>query len=127
MRDTDLCACVCWDTPLVSAGTGYRNKGPRVSSGESQESGRPGFVHLLDAEGSALNSLRDAYDHVFVLLALATVYQLSGEARVREEIESLIAFFDAHLRSPQGRFIEDGIAFRCSRKLFGAGVCVRSV
>jgi mannose-6-phosphate isomerase len=50
--------------------------------------------------------LRDAYDHVFVLLSLATVYQLSGEARVREELESLIAFFDAHLRSPQGRFIE---------------------
>jgi mannose/cellobiose epimerase-like protein (N-acyl-D-glucosamine 2-epimerase family) len=54
----------------------------------------------------ALNSLRDAYDHAFVLLALATVYRLSGEARIREETESLIAFLDARLRPPQGGFIE---------------------
>jgi len=68
--------------------------------------GRPGFVHLLDPDGSTLNAMRDAYDHTFVLLALSTVYQLSRDAQVRDEIESLLAVIDRGLRSPHGGFIE---------------------
>jgi mannose/cellobiose epimerase-like protein (N-acyl-D-glucosamine 2-epimerase family) len=68
--------------------------------------GRPGYVHLLDPDGSVLNPLRDTYDHAFILLALATAYELSGEARIREEMDSLVAFLDAGLRSPHGGFIE---------------------
>jgi mannose/cellobiose epimerase-like protein (N-acyl-D-glucosamine 2-epimerase family) len=68
--------------------------------------GRAGFVHLLDPDGKILNPLRDAYDHAFVLLALTTVYELSGDGRVREEMDSLVAFLDAGLRSPHGGFIE---------------------
>jgi hypothetical protein len=48
----------------------------------------------------------DAYDHAFILLALATVYQLTRDAPVRDEIESLPAFLHNHLRSPHGGFIE---------------------
>jgi mannose/cellobiose epimerase-like protein (N-acyl-D-glucosamine 2-epimerase family) len=76
-----------------------------LAKGKSPD-GRPGFVHLLDASGSTVNPLRDAYDHAFILLALATVYQMSGDARIREEIEELTAFLDAHLRSPHGGFLE---------------------
>jgi mannose/cellobiose epimerase-like protein (N-acyl-D-glucosamine 2-epimerase family) len=68
--------------------------------------GRPGFVHLLDSDGSTMNAMRDSYDHAFVLLALSTVFQLSGDAQVRNEIESLLAFIDRDLRSPNGGFIE---------------------
>lgn len=68
--------------------------------------GRPGFVHLLDPNGATLNALRDAYDHAFVLLALATVYQLTGDAQVRGEIERVIGFLDTGLRSPHGGFAE---------------------
>jgi len=68
--------------------------------------GRPGFVHLLGPDGSTMNALRDAYDHAFVLLALSTLYQLSGDAQVRHEIDSLLAFIDRDLRSPHGGFIE---------------------
>jgi mannose/cellobiose epimerase-like protein (N-acyl-D-glucosamine 2-epimerase family) len=68
--------------------------------------GRPGFVHLLDRGGSTLNALRDTYDHAFILLALSTVYQLTGDAQVRGEIESLMGFLDADLRSPHGGFVE---------------------
>jgi mannose/cellobiose epimerase-like protein (N-acyl-D-glucosamine 2-epimerase family) len=68
--------------------------------------GRPGFVHLLDRDGNVLNPLRDAYDHAFVLLALATLYEVSGDAQVRAEMESLVAFLDAGLRSPHGGFVE---------------------
>src|SRR5205085_819149 len=49
--------------------------------------GRPGFVHLLDPTGAVVNSSRDTYDHAFVLLAFATVYQLSGDAQVGDEIK----------------------------------------
>src|SRR5882672_5721697 len=56
--------------------------------------GRPGFVHLLDPDGSTMNATRDSYDHAFVLLALSTVYRLSHDAQVREEVESLLAFID---------------------------------
>ena len=68
--------------------------------------GRPGFVHLLDPDGSTMNATRDTYDHAFLLLALSTVYQLSSDAQVRDEIESLLAFIDRDLRSPHGGFIE---------------------
>jgi mannose/cellobiose epimerase-like protein (N-acyl-D-glucosamine 2-epimerase family) len=68
--------------------------------------GRPGFVHLIDQTGSTVNALRDAYDHAFILLALATVYQLTRDALVGDEIESLLAFLDNQLRSPHGGFIE---------------------
>ena len=68
--------------------------------------GRPGFVHVLAPDGSVLNPLRDTYDHAFVLLALAALYQLDGDAQVRAEIDSLIAFFDRELRSPDGGYVE---------------------
>jgi mannose-6-phosphate isomerase len=68
--------------------------------------GRPGFIHLLGWDGSTLNATRDTYDHAFVLLALSTVYQLSKDAQVRDEIESLLAFIDRDLRSPHGGFLE---------------------
>ena len=68
--------------------------------------GRPGFVHLLGPDGSTINAMRDTYDHAFVLLALSTVYQLSNDAQVQGEIESLLAFIDRDLRSPHGGFIE---------------------
>jgi mannose/cellobiose epimerase-like protein (N-acyl-D-glucosamine 2-epimerase family) len=67
---------------------------------------RPGFVHLLNPDGSVSNSLRDSYDQAFVLLALAAVYQLSRDAQVRVELDSLTTFIDHDLRSPHGGFLE---------------------
>jgi mannose/cellobiose epimerase-like protein (N-acyl-D-glucosamine 2-epimerase family) len=68
--------------------------------------GRPGFVHLLDPDGTTLNFARDTYDHAFVLLALSTAYQLNHDAQIRSEIESMCAFLDRALRSPHGGFTE---------------------
>jgi mannose/cellobiose epimerase-like protein (N-acyl-D-glucosamine 2-epimerase family) len=68
--------------------------------------GRPGFVHLLDPDGSTMNATRDMYDHAFVLLALSTVYRLSHDAQVLGEIKSLLNFLDVDLRSPHGGFVE---------------------
>jgi mannose/cellobiose epimerase-like protein (N-acyl-D-glucosamine 2-epimerase family) len=68
--------------------------------------GHPGFVHLLSPDGSAIDSARDTYDHAFVLLALATLYQLTNDAQLLQEIASLLGFLDSSLRSPHGGFVE---------------------
>jgi mannose-6-phosphate isomerase len=68
--------------------------------------GRPGYVHRLTPEGGILDPLRDTYDHAFVLLALSTVYGLERDAQVRAEIDALLTFLDAQLRSPHGGFLE---------------------
>lgn len=68
--------------------------------------GSPGFVYSLTPEGSVLDPLRDTYAHSFVLLALATVYGLDQDAQIRAEIDALLAFLDAQLRSPHGGFQE---------------------
>jgi mannose/cellobiose epimerase-like protein (N-acyl-D-glucosamine 2-epimerase family) len=68
--------------------------------------GHPGFVHILAPDGTVLNHLRDAYDHAFVLLALASAYTLDRDAQIRKEIDTLITFLDTKLRSPHGGFLE---------------------
>lgn len=65
-----------------------------------------GFVHLLNANGSVADARRDTYDHAFVLLALANVYQLGQDAQVRAEIDATLRFIDQHLRSAHGGFVE---------------------
>ena len=64
--------------------------------------GRPGYVHTLTPEGAVRDARRDTYDHAFILLALATVYALDRDAQVRAEIDTLLSFIDAGLRSPHG-------------------------
>jgi mannose/cellobiose epimerase-like protein (N-acyl-D-glucosamine 2-epimerase family) len=76
-----------------------------LAKGKSPD-GHAGFVHLLGPDGSVRDPTRDTYDHAFVLLALSTVYQLSRDAQVRAELDSLMVFVDRELRSPQGGFIE---------------------
>ncbi|MET4279149.1 MULTISPECIES: AGE family epimerase/isomerase [unclassified Bradyrhizobium] len=64
--------------------------------------GRPGYVHRLTPEGAVLDGRRDAYDHAFILFALAAAYALDQDAQIRTEIDALLAFLDGHLRSPHG-------------------------
>lgn len=64
--------------------------------------GKPGYVHRLTPDGAVLDDRRDAYDHAFILFALATVYALDQDAQIRAEIDALLAFLDGHLRSPHG-------------------------
>lgn len=68
--------------------------------------GFPGFGHILARDGSLSNGLRDAYDHAFVLLALAAVYQLTNDSQVRAEIDATLVFLDNHLRSAHGGYRE---------------------
>ncbi len=68
--------------------------------------GAPGFIHLLSPDGAPQDLRRDAYDHAFVLLALASVYRLTGDAQVKGEIDDALGFLDEHLGSPHGGFHE---------------------
>lgn len=77
--------------------------------------GRPGFVHRLTPEGTVLDGRRDAYDHAFILLALATLYALDQDAQVRAEIDALLAFLDGHLRSPHGG-VHEGLPVSLPRR-----------
>jgi mannose-6-phosphate isomerase len=77
--------------------------------------GQPGFVHVIDRNGIAVDPLRDTYDHAFILLALATTYHLTGDASIRNEIISLTSFIDHDLRSEQYGMIE-GIPAKLPRR-----------
>lgn len=68
--------------------------------------GKPGFVSSLAADGSVVSAYRDTYDHAFVLLALATVYQLDHDSQVRTEIDSVLEFLDGDLKSEHGGYLE---------------------
>lgn len=76
--------------------------------------GRPGFVHTLTPDGAVGDALRDAYDHAFILLALASVYRLGHDAQIRSEIDALCHFTDT-LRSPHGGF-EEGVPASMPRR-----------
>ena len=77
--------------------------------------GRPGYVHRLTPEGAVLDGRRDAYDHAFILFALAAVYALDQDAQIRTEIDALLAFLDGHLRSPHGG-VHEGLPVSLPRR-----------
>ena len=77
--------------------------------------GRPGYVHRLAPDGTVLDARRDAYDHAFILFALATVYALDKDAQIRVEIDALLAFLDGHLRSPHGG-VHEGLPVSLPRR-----------
>jgi mannose-6-phosphate isomerase len=68
--------------------------------------GKPGYISLLAPDGMMMSNARDTYDHAFVLLALAVVYQFDRDTQVRAEIDSLLMFLDTSLRSGHGGYLE---------------------
>jgi len=61
-----------------------------------------GWGHLLSARGALVDSKRDAYDHAFVLLALAWYYRASKDKRALEYIGRTLAYMDSHLWDDAG-------------------------
>jgi mannose-6-phosphate isomerase len=68
--------------------------------------GKPGYVSLLAPDGTMMSNARDTYDHAFVLLALAAVYQFDRDPQIRAEIDSVLGFLDTALRSRDGGYLE---------------------
>jgi mannose/cellobiose epimerase-like protein (N-acyl-D-glucosamine 2-epimerase family) len=61
----------------------------------------PVYVHTLAPDVSVADPLRDTYDHSFLALA-----RWIAMPRSRAEIDALLLFFDAKLRSRDGGFLE---------------------
>jgi mannose/cellobiose epimerase-like protein (N-acyl-D-glucosamine 2-epimerase family) len=68
--------------------------------------GQPGFVHLLTADGTVANGLRDTYDHMFVLLAATWLARVSGDAQIRAVVDQTLAFIDEELTDAHGTLLE---------------------
>lgn len=70
--------------------------------------GRPGFCHLMTSEAVPLDERRDTYDHAFLVLAFSWLWRATGEARVKTQLERLLAEIDTLFAMPDGSVREDG-------------------
>lgn len=68
--------------------------------------GRPGFVHLLNPDGSVADARRDTYDHAFAVLALAWLARASGDAQVRALLDLVLGFIEQNLTDEAGFLLE---------------------
>jgi mannose-6-phosphate isomerase len=68
--------------------------------------GSPGFVEVLNPDGSVLSARRDSYDHAFALLALGWLSRASGDAQVRTLLDVVLAFVRENLTDPKGFLLE---------------------
>lgn len=64
--------------------------------------GAPGFVHILQPDGSVAEGKRDAYDHAFALLALSWLARATGDAQVRALLDLVLDFCESKLTDEAG-------------------------
>ncbi|HHI88705.1 MAG TPA: mannose-6-phosphate isomerase [Hellea balneolensis] len=67
---------------------------------------RPGFIALLNPDGSVKDDRRDLYDHAFYLMALARHSQICTGHTTLALADSLIAFLDDELAAENGGWTE---------------------
>jgi mannose-1-phosphate guanylyltransferase/mannose-6-phosphate isomerase len=84
-----------WDGPALDiAWRGYEHltaRGWQVGGG---------WAHKLDCDGKVIDGMRDAYDHAFILLALAWLHRATGEPEPLVWAERTLAWIDAVLVDP---------------------------
>ncbi len=68
--------------------------------------GQKGFPHILDPNNKPIDSLRDSYDHMFCLLALAWYARIEDKDDVILFIDEIISFLDTDLRAINGGWLE---------------------
>ena len=56
-----------------------------------------GFCFSISPDNKIISPVRDSYTHAFILLSLATTYQLSGDKRLRHAIEKTTLFVEKNL------------------------------
>ena len=68
--------------------------------------GKPGWIHVLTPDGEPLDTLRDTYDHAFMLFGLAAASRV-GFPQALALAERTVAFLDASLADPRaGGYLE---------------------
>ncbi len=73
----------------------------------AREAGKGGFAHLLAPDFRPVDTRRDSYDHAFMVLAFAWCWRATGEARVRQALDDVLAFIASDLTLPDGSLRED--------------------
>ena len=68
--------------------------------------GKPGFVHVLNPDGSVADSKRDSYDHAFAILALTWLARATGDAQVRALLDMVLGYVDSTLTDENGYLLE---------------------
>lgn len=68
---------------------------------------RPGWAHVLTPDGAVANPLRDAYDHAFILHALAWMGRATGDVAYYRWADETLAFMDDGLKADHGGWAED--------------------
>jgi mannose/cellobiose epimerase-like protein (N-acyl-D-glucosamine 2-epimerase family) len=59
-----------------------------------------GWYRVTTTDGHVVNALRDAYDHSFVILAMAWHFRATGNALALQLADDAYAFLDGHLADP---------------------------
>jgi mannose-6-phosphate isomerase len=58
--------------------------------------GAPGWVHSISREGRVVDARRDTYAHAFVLLAIASYVEATGDRKALTLADEILAFLDAN-------------------------------
>ena len=69
-----------------------------------------GWIHKLTPDGTVLDTRRDAYDHAFVLFALAWYGKAVDKSAAMPWIDKTHAFLDQAMRADNGGFVEERLA-----------------
>lgn len=69
--------------------------------------GTEGWVFSCMADGTVADARRDLYAHAFVLLALADLVRLDGQARHIRSVQTTLAFLDREMAHLAGGFAEN--------------------
>lgn len=64
--------------------------------------GSDGWVFSINRDGTVADARRDFYSHPFVLLAVASYVQATGDRSALTLADETLAFLDAELRAPRG-------------------------
>ena len=64
--------------------------------------GAPGWVFSIGRDGSVLDTKRDLYAHAFVLLAVASYVQATGNREALALADGTLDYIDGHLRAAEG-------------------------
>ena len=77
-----------------------------------------GWFRAMSADGATLDNTRDAYDHAFVLFALAWYYRATSDASAIQLADATWGFMQRRLADPRhGGFLEEYAAGRSGVKL----------
>lgn len=93
---------------LVEKGVNYLDTRLRHSEG--------GWVKRVNAQGHPIDDRRDLYDHAFIILAGATAFKTTGNARALRIADDAITFIDSQMKDKQKGGWVDTLPLTLSRR-----------